>query len=565
MSSFNSNFSSGFLVDSTFGQQIPGWESISPLDPTKMVAEAVARTLEESAKAQNATLNRILTGLPALLGIEPKTGQFPTLLVSLNPSSKLMQPKSFPADYCLKLQRDQQFFHLRPLSSTPIYPVTLLSETIADGITTLRFHTRSPLASLTLYSTNKNSILMLDPQIHALLQNSDGSIECSRVDRAPLMKEAGEFELSFQRVNGKDTLQLNTIPFSLCEWKESLHLSYLKGIPWEEISLSEPCLKVPNKLYLEYPNGKVCSLTRQVEAPLSLHLEDPRQWEQSFIYNPVHHSLLLPGADKLMGEFGGAVEVKLKEYEGLVSNWSTDSLQPNFGEFARYIESIGSLSARTPALPRENASAYLKRFYSLVRDIHRIPSTERLFHVKELEQTLLRSHPTLQAAEAIHDHHSRTLTLYLMPISREKTHQIKQEVTKKVPLTTTVICRPFSSVEIELHLAVKIATSESRLPAIEESKIVTVIQNELSSLLSPPPDGVWDYGSPIEEKNVLDKIRATLQVYLAEGELLSLEMMMNHPQLGYLTQLHRVPGEYYVPKVKLQMNVEVEKKAVWYA
>src|SRR5262249_33478869 len=78
----------------SFQAKFPGWAQLSPLDPSKLFAEAMMMATAEIERRHDRFVDTVIDCLPSLFAFHPKAARPARVLLKLKPASSLSQPRA---------------------------------------------------------------------------------------------------------------------------------------------------------------------------------------------------------------------------------------------------------------------------------------------------------------------------------------------------------------------------------------------------------------------------------------------------------------------------------------
>lgn len=362
------------IVQSAFEKHFPGFQQLSPFDPVRVLADAVASSWTELAKDQEQVFRRVLDALPDLLGYHARTARPHLAVMSfacVGETSSVL-----PRGTRLALQAEAMGIEAETLSDLHVAPLQLVRTQVDDDSHILEL-TGAPTGQLTLLflpqaSTSNDTsarVEVLTPfrgSIHdetAGLQKA-GAITLKSV--TPLSKERS-FELRIRSPLGfrAGEFLVNSGTVSVFQRALWLEVGRLTGRPWEEISLPPGILRIPSELRLQYPTGE----SKLLEMGAGDLVLSSRQ-RPPYFYHSARHSLVFPDAHELCSGYLGEIPVHLSPCETIVEPllFPTPTLA-KLRSPVRGIEESGRLTrVLSAASPRETGEQLRKRFFSSLRE-----------------------------------------------------------------------------------------------------------------------------------------------------------------------------------------------------
>ncbi|MBY0371269.1 hypothetical protein K2X33_11320 [bacterium] len=243
---------------------------------------------------------------------------------------------------------------------------------------------------------------------------------------------------------------------SLCEQESELELGQLQGLPWESLALPEGLVEIPQELVLRLPSENTVTLSRASDSVLRLREANPELFRQSFFYNPSRHEVVIPAADRCMGDFRGGVRVCVANALVRPSHdWPTAMVYVS--EHPKHISAIRAVRPLTSYVAREQATAYLGRFQATVR---RLPARAGGFFPEDICRQIPGVEERVRLAEYTRAGNVTTFYLYFGTETALSTEdrddavaQVQSFLSNAIPLEHAFEVKPFDEVPVRLLVA----------------------------------------------------------------------------------------------------------------
>lgn len=95
------------ILETSFKSQFPQWDSMSPWDPVKMIAEAMTHSLSAIEQRHDRLVSTLMDSLPSLLAFESQPALLPGARLSLEFSAKLKEVASLKKGTVLRFAREE--------------------------------------------------------------------------------------------------------------------------------------------------------------------------------------------------------------------------------------------------------------------------------------------------------------------------------------------------------------------------------------------------------------------------------------------------------------------------
>jgi len=498
------------ILDESFGRHFTGWEALSPLDPIKVLAEAMSGSLSEIERRQKHYVSALMDSLPSLCGFAPKAAQLPVALIALSPVPRLSEAKMIPSGASFRFQKEEVACHALLSADTRVSPVYDFSARAEGPSVELRFRYQGVASDLHLQFVPEAGAVGAN-LVRAHLENGEilrtqestsgftrfGAITFRRGSSAVLFDQATQtvcLTLVFDR-KPQGTFAANLVACRLAQVTEPLAIGFLTGEPWEEVPLPELVTEAPTECYLSFSDDKILKLTRRETSLLELKLANYELFKGSFFYNGANHSLVVPAADELIGNYNGKVQVFA---ERAVQRPPFESLGSEFqgraGDHSAIVEKVATYGSLSTYLPREAKANYLARFYGAIGSLQ--GQAAPTLNLYELQQSLLSSEKDLRAVETEFDAKENCLTVYLLALNPEDSEalqlspellgRVSTRLSQSLPLTIRWQLRPFKKVPVAVHLK---ADANVAVGFANAGEACETVKERLKYWLRPAPFG----------------------------------------------------------------------------
>jgi hypothetical protein len=580
-------------------KHFPEWDGLSPFDPSKIFVESLSLATAEIERRHSRLVETLLDSLPSLFGFAAKDAAPPMGLFQMIPSPSLAHSKTIPAHTAfnfpgpvpisVEVERDTELLPITQFvfSQNPDRMAVsfYLSATVGElALTFLPTQgakaTARVIRDIRIKAQSKDSLetrywddLVLNDETQGF--STVGRITIKAAPGTPAYfnaKGPAEFTIDIE-LSGEEPLAglliCNGFKGSLVHWGERVRLGILKGEPWEEIPLSPEVIAPPDSILLHYPDDHTDTLQRLESDLLKLRLFDQAQFGHAFFYNNTNHSLILPRAPELMGNYSGGITVMAPRMkQAPPCQWFSDSKSSgSAGEWAAFIGEIKPIASLELAKPREDRLRYLKRFYTCLRAVNREPIAGHL-HPDEISQHLLGCHRRIEHIEIAVSAASKELSVFVLihedsegrrVFDSETRHAVSETLGRSVPLDYTWKVHPFKDLPLRIEAKVTFEVEEEPRPLITDSLVNSAVTLRLTELLSLP---FWqpDFSEPLNR--LATRLRARL-ISSAEihpvtdsPELLKgIELVITDLDQGtFLSTLSRRRGERFKPEIQVRSS-----------
>ncbi len=450
------------IINEVMNQQIEGWNSLSPLDPTKMIVSGLAGSLSGIEDRQKRLTDLMLSLGPTFSGIHCKGARGSTHLIQFRAPPDLLQ--FLPLNTPLKLvgESESQKFSFHFVEATGLAPIEILEtkstvETELGTQVRIKLKVLAPTQKFPLFfhapSKSQYAGKLIEARIHS--GTDQLNLKLSEIDdRTDSLRVSGNIflscdaqipandeiciELRWERpvhqVNGAN-FYANAFLAEVLELRENADLGRLQGDAWEELKLPSSLVDIPNRVFLTYPNGQQFEIHQASEELLRLSQIKSAAAREVFIYNSVRHSLVFPAAHKLVGDYMGGLALSCNGalFANVVPhNVSIDTLQLEAG-----LIECEKITEILPVQERESESALVTRYYSTLRALQ-VPSAQDTHRIDErrLKARLLNADSRLRWVELSFSKNPSLLYVYastgrtnelLSPDLRAKLNQVLSE------------------------------------------------------------------------------------------------------------------------------------------
>lgn len=570
------------ILDEAFSKHFSGWETLSPLDPLKVLSEAMTGSLGEIEKRQRRYVSALMDSLPTLCGFSPKGAELPVTLVSFQPVPRLTESRQYPAQTAFRFQKEEASCHALAVSEFRVIPLFDLTSQSKGTTVQLDFRYQGVASELTLQfvpaaqptptvlSQARVEILHAG-QVTKAFSPSDLSVKdettgfCrfgnltirSQEARALLFDEATQnvrLTLTFDRHLPQGELTANTTACKLAQVVESFALGFLTGEPWEEVFLPENVAAAPEECFLSFADDKTLTLTKQETSLLDRKHSNYDAFRGSFFYNGANHSLIVPAADELVGTYNGKVQLCARRatlrppFETLSSEF-----QGRAGDYSTVMEKIVVSKSLSASLPRETKRSYLGRFYGAVSALQ--TKAVAVVNAHDLRNQLLSTEAELRAVEVQYEASDNHLTVFLLGANPQDSHstqlssdllaRVALRLSQMLPLTIRWQIQPFKRVPLTLSLlaSAEVSATKPDVGQAQEALTATVKQ-----WLQPPPFGQMHASTSYRTQDLAGSFSLkSLAGVVAKNGLIT-------------DSLVRKPGELLEADIKAQLTLQVGRE-----
>jgi len=511
------------ILDDSFGKHFSGWDTLSPLDPLKVLSEAMTGSLGEIERRQRNYISGLMDSLPSLCGFAPKGAELPVMLLKIQPVARLTETRAFPQGTSFRFQKEEgacQALSTRELKVIPLFDLKFHKENTSlqvefryQGIAselTLQFVPSSEGAATQLSYLQVE--VLQDGKVSQSYSSTDlvfqedtasfrrfGNLTLRRKEKGALLfdqaTQIARVTFTFDRTTPEGEITANVAAFRLGQIEDAYLLGFLSGEPWEEVFLPEGMVEAPRECYLSFADEKTLSLTRQETSFLELKHSNYELFKGSFFYNGANHSLIIPAADELVGGYNGQVQLCA---QGAMLRPAFESLTVEFqgrpGDAAAAVEKVSAYKSLSSYLGRESKRSYLARFYAAMSAIQTQPSAAINAH--DVQQQLLSAEPELRSVETAFDNKENRLIVYLLasnPDDPQATRlpsdllaRVSLRLSRILPLTIRWQIQPYRMVPVTLSLQAKGKVGAGCANATEAQETLIRAVGDWSK---PPPFG----------------------------------------------------------------------------
>lgn len=387
------------ILRKSFQKHFPAWEGLSPSDPIRLFAESLEDSLAAIEARQKQMVGSLIDSLPSLVGIEAQAAQLPAGWVALEPSAKLKSAAVLPAGTALKFVAESGDVHLVLLEDTRVEAISRFEAKIEARRVQLEFDCAEEIQALRVafYPSGEGHRANLQRSSAPVTQDNTDAMSRAGTLGFHLAPKTRAITLDFDGPV-KGSFHVNVAFAELQKREGETRLGTLKGEPWESVTLPDALARPPERIVLRFPDEQTMELRRGTEELLRLRDAEPAVFESSFFYNGLHHSLILPGAEKWMRGYSGGARVETYSAVGHCGlDWvGSDAVYAN--ELPRVLNGARPLMALRNYLPRETSADYLRRFYATVRSLTQAKAPME-FRPSELCDRLPGVCPSVRSAE----------------------------------------------------------------------------------------------------------------------------------------------------------------------
>jgi len=565
------------VLDQSFEKHFPQWDRVSPLDPTKVISDALSLAAEEIEKRQNRFVETVLGTLPSLFSIAPKPARLPRGIFAAFPTARLAESRSL--DECVfRFQGEGPLKLVRPLGAT-LVPFAVPTVTRDANTVRVRVATRGAVGEIPLAfipakadgPPNERRLVEIsvavdgaakplfaeDLQIVDKTQNFTrfGYLRLKPVAHPYFAEKAATVELSltFDLIPA-GTFTFNAFEGEISETQNNFALGELAGDPWEAIKLSDRIVLPPEQIELRFPNDHYRTLTRLREDILRVREID----DNVFFYDATEHRLILPAAHRLGGRFlGGVAIVSPEQTLAPSSPWMDATYQGSPGEWVASIEKLTAIAPLDPGYARETSDEYLQRFYGLIRRFIAANQPSGRFD-DTIADAVRSADPEVLHVESIYEESTKQISLSLL--TRETTDwtalvgRLEPTLARTIPLECSYRLFPMAVRKLGLNLRLTLRRGESDLPPDRET-LVDWLRQKLNALTDPRH---FPTETPLTLDGILEKLAARLAAEFdpKPGAIAALDAQLFDAGLkSYVTELRRGKGEKIDFAVELHVDL----------
>ncbi|MEZ4749457.1 MAG: hypothetical protein R3B54_02165 [Bdellovibrionota bacterium] len=482
------------ILDSAFKTNFPDWEEMSPLDPMKVISESLSASLAHIEKRQSRFTNTVLDCLPALFSFEPRKASLPTGVFAFNPTAKLVSSQKIGPEAVFRFDSEKESVLVSPTVTQTLVPVLEFKQSLEGKTYTLSFRQVEGNEAIRLHFVPTSGEKMEDLRVtvhemgntHEFCQEDllirDTTDQLSRRGTLQIEPVEGQFGRGVLDIevtvstSAKPTGQFhpNLIECVYYQQDEFVELGALCGEPWEEIALSDAVVTPPAEIHIHFPDDHSSRIRRIDTDILKLRHSNYERFGNSFFYNGVNHSLILPNAHKMVQRYtGGVTLLAPKIHRAPTTEWLDASFEATTGEYATVLDSIEPVCPLEGYSPRESKVEYLRRFYGAIRSFCSATPTDREFIPEQFKARAVALDERIKCVELAIDEKTRqvdihVLTRYPAPgQSLQLEPEIKESVsafaTENIPMEYNWSVQAFRPSEPLVQLSTEIQLDGNRL------------------------------------------------------------------------------------------------------
>ncbi|MCB0404646.1 MAG: hypothetical protein KDD51_07645 [Bdellovibrionales bacterium] len=581
------------ILDSAFKTNFPEWEAMSPLDPMKVMSESLSASLAQIEKRQSRFSNTVLDCLPALFSFEPRKASLPTGLFAFNPTAKLINSQKIGPEAVFRFESEKASVLVSPNSTQILAPVLEFKQSQDTEGYHLSFRQVEGNQAIRLHFVSESPEKMEDIRvtiyemgnIHEFCQEDllirDTSDRLGRRGSLEIEPIEGQFGRGALQVEitiateGKTSGKFhpNLIECVYYQQDEFVELGALSGEPWEEVALDATIVNAPAELHIHFPDDHSLRIRRIDADILKLRHTNYERFNNSFFYNGVNHSLILPNAHKMVQRYtGGVTLLAPKIHRAPATEWLDASFESTMGEYAAVLEGVEPVCTLESYSPRESKVEYLRRFYGAIRTFCSTTPADREFIPEQFRARIVALDERIKCVELAIDEKRRQVDIYVLtryPAVGQDTQiepEIKEAVsifaTENIPMEYAWSVRPFWKSEPLVQLTTEIHLDGNRMGILEEDVLHEKISNKLSHLILPPPFGLLVAGQKYSTEALLTDLIKRLTApqgdnsHLRRTEVKSLHGLIVHGDSSkFENHLTRLPGQALHPQIEVSSRI----------
>jgi len=579
------------IINDGFRQAFPQWDSMSPLDPIKMIAEGVTASMAAVEAQQHRLVDSIIDTLPALFGFLPKKSILSEGYFQFQPSIKLARPKMIPAGESFTFQTQDQATQVAPIDELLVLPITNVVEN-RDGLkVAITMHLNGKLPQLVmqyvpeedgrenkilgvsieiLEAGQKRVITFEDLKIVDLTESmsSFGDIIIS-LREGVLSQKAADIRIVFELANeAHGHFMVNIAKCSLFVARPRTVIGKVKGEPWESHSLDSSIQLPPDEIEVSYPDGRVEQLNRIDQDILKLRHTNPDRFGNSFYYDGSHHAIVIPMGQTLLGSFNGGVTLMaLNVIQAASAEWLSGQAQASLGDYVGIIEKLIPLRHSTSFVPRESSEEYFSRFYAHMRQMGQSQVSAVKLSLDSLEADILNSESEIRAVEMVQGHQGDSIKVYLLnrnpkdafPARLEKSvcDVVNERLSGILPLEQRWTLHPFQTSDIDIKVDLKLGLDPDRVGVITAEQLNARVDGLVRKYFLPAPFGPSRVGGEHSQEGIISYLKRELcrprndHSELRGTEITGLRVLIFENKSGlYCDRLARHAGQVYQPSVE---------------
>ncbi|MCB9255380.1 MAG: hypothetical protein H6617_11920 [Bdellovibrionaceae bacterium] len=579
------------ILDSAFKTNFPEWEAMSPLDPMKVMSESLSASLAQIEKRQSRFTNTVLDCLPALFSFESRKASLPTGLFAFNPNAKLVNSQKIGPEAVFRFESEKASVLVSPSSTQILSPVLDFKQSQDSEGYHLSFRQVEGSEAIRLHFVPESTEKMEDIRVtihemgnvHEFCQEdllirdtSDrlgrrGSLEIEPIE-GQFGRGALQVEITIATVgDANGTFHPNLIECTYYQQEEFVELGALSGEPWEEVALDSAIVNAPAELHIHFPDDHSLRIRRIDTDILKLRHANYERFNNSFFYNGVNHSLILPNAHKMVQRYtGGVTLLAPKIHRAPASEWLDASFEASMGEYAAVLEGVEPVCSLEGYSPRESKVEYLRRFYGAIRTFCSATPADREFIPEQFKARAIALDDRIKCVElAIQDKQVDIYVLTRFPapgqglqIEPEIKEAVSAFATENIPMEYSWSVQAFRASEPLIQLSTEVHLDGNRMGLLEEDVLHEKISNKLSHLILPPPFGLLIAGQKYSKEALLTDLVKRLTApqgdnsHLRRTEVKSLHGLIVHGDSSkFENHLTRAPGQVFFPQVEVSSRI----------
>lgn len=369
------------IVENAFEKHFPAFRDLSPFDPVRVLADAVASSWKDLAADQEHVFRRVLDALPDLLGYHAHSARPHVAVASFaaGPNGSA----TFTQGIRIAIQAETPGIEGELVSDVSVAPAEWVSHSVNDDLHTFEFSC-GPVSAITflfLPAATQGlpvSSLTLEGLPDVILKDEtegfahEGGVTLSGKN-GRLLSTGGTLKFGLRCAAGRGVGEflLGSGRVSLFQKLQWMELGKLSGRAWEEIVLPPGLIRVPSELQVQLPTGarrtlELASGDQILEARSDSQPKNPN----IFIYHSGRHSLLFPYAPEICQGFLAAFPIVLEPCEKIIDPLLLITPAPAKVRtpLRGADENVRITRILSGARPRETGEALRKRFFASLRE-----------------------------------------------------------------------------------------------------------------------------------------------------------------------------------------------------
>jgi len=574
------------ILDESFRKRFPDWDQTSALDPMKTFTESLSCALGEIEKRQVRLTDLLVNSLPAFFGFDRKNCQSQEYYFQIEDAQSLRAVFNVPPQSSFTLTVGNKKLQAFTPKAFEIVPIDNFTSRTDGNSLHLTFSARGGLNELKLFvlasdQNNPNYLerakltaTLLDGKVQTwqggdlLIEDlsqagsENGYLTFRPKPGAPILPQKSadyEIALEFAEPFRARDISFNVVPLSLRQVALQVKLGTLLGQPWEQIPLTEELLVIPDSVRMLLPNQEV--VIHRVEMDLlKIRTAEPERFEKSFFYEPFSHSLIFPGAHRLVDHLNsGAALILDKAITSVPLSLSLQESRFDAGDLRVAIEGAKPLVEKGAFIAREGQLEFLKRFYTAVRFFTASQSFTPGILKDELETELTGCHHIIRTVELDVHTHEKRLDVYILTHSATQHNEqhlpdevvlaVNDRLAQRVPLDYQYRLIPFRRVSLEVQAELSVSLPVQRAGVVSEILLGNKLETCFSRLTAPER---MLPGTSFAKNRLGELLKESLSAetsdhtHLLASEISHFELLVRQMDQGlYLDMLHRQAGEFF--------------------